>query len=226
MIMEKGTYTYEYPRPSVTTDCVIFGFDGAKLNVLLIERGIEPFKGHWAFPGGFLKMDESAENGALRELQEETGMKGAYIEQFHTFSAPERDPRGRVISIAYYALVPMQDVKGGDDAAKAQWFPVSEVPPLAFDHDYILRMAMRKLKERMHFEPVGFELLPEVFPMKALQTLYEEVLEIKFDRRNFAKKIMHYDLLTPVNETTRPFTYRFNEASYRELKQKGFRLEF
>jgi len=224
--MEKGTYTYEYPRPSVTTDCVIFGFDGEKLNVLLIERGIEPFKGHWAFPGGFLKMDEAAEDGALRELQEETGMTGAYIEQFHTFSAPERDPRGRVISIAYYALVPMQEVKGGDDAAKAQWFPVSEVPPLAFDHDYILRMAMRKLKERMHFEPVGFELLPEIFPMKSLQTLYEEVLEVKFDRRNFAKKIQHYDLLTPVNETTRPFTYRFNKASYRELKQKGFRLEF
>ncbi len=224
--MEKGTYTYEYPRPSVTTDCVIFGFDGEKLNVLLIERGIEPFKGHWAFPGGFLKMDEAAEEGALRELQEETGMTGAYIEQFHTFSAPERDPRGRVISIAYYALVPMQEVKGGDDAAKAQWFPVSEVPPLAFDHDYILRMAMRKLKERMHFEPVGFELLPEIFPMKSLQTLYEEVLEVKFDRRNFAKKILHYDLLTPVNETTRPFTYRFNKASYRELKQKGFRLEF
>ncbi len=224
--MEKGTYTYEYPRPSVTTDCVIFGFDGERLNVLLIERGIEPFKGHWAFPGGFLKMDESAEVGALRELQEETGMTGAYIEQFHTFSAPERDPRGRVISIAYYALVPMQEVKGGDDAAKAQWFPVGDVPPLAFDHDYILRMAMKKLKERMHFEPVGFELLPEVFPMKSLQTLYEEVLEVKFDRRNFAKKILHYDLLTPVNETTRPFTYRFNEASYRELKQKGFRLEF
>ncbi len=224
--MEKGTYTYEYPRPSVTTDCVIFGFDGERLNVLLIERGIEPFKGHWAFPGGFLKMDEAAEDGALRELQEETGMTGAYIEQFHTFSAPERDPRGRVISIAYYALVPMQEVKGGDDAAKAQWFPVSEVPPLAFDHDYILRMAMKKLKERMHFEPVGFELLPEIFPMKSLQTLYEEVLEVKFDRRNFAKKILHYDLLTPVNETTRPFTYRFNKASYRELKQKGFRLEF
>lgn len=224
--MEKGTYTYEYPRPSVTTDCVIFGFDGVRLNVLLIERGIEPFKGHWAFPGGFLKMDESAEDGALRELQEETGMTGAYIEQFHTFSAPERDPRGRVISIAYYALVPMQEVKGGDDAVKAQWFPVSEVPPLAFDHDYILRMAMKKLKERMHFEPVGFELLPEIFPMKSLQTLYEEVLEVKFDRRNFAKKILHYDLLTPVNETTKPFTYRFNEASYCELKQKGFRLEF
>ena len=113
----KGTYTYEYPHPSVTTDCVIFGFDGTKLRVLLVERGIEPFKGRWAFPGGFLKMDESAENGALRELQEETGLGGAYIKQFHTFSDPHRDPRERVLTVAYYALVRMQEVKGGDDAA-------------------------------------------------------------------------------------------------------------
>ena len=119
--MEELRFCYKYPHPSVTTDCVIFGFDGSRLTVLLIERGIEPFKGRWAFPGGFLRMDESAEDGALRELYEETGLRAAYIKQFHTFSDPDRDPRERVITIAYYALVRMEDVRGGDDAARADY---------------------------------------------------------------------------------------------------------
>ena len=116
-------YHYEYPHPCVTTDCVIFGFDGTRLNVLLIERGVEPFKGQWAFPGGFLKMAETALEGAKRELFEETGLKDAYIQQFHTFTDPQRDIRdgARVITIAYYALVKKSEVMGGDDAAKAQW---------------------------------------------------------------------------------------------------------
>ena len=119
---ENKKYCYKYPHPSVTTDCVIFGFDGAKLNVLLVQRGIEPYKGRWAFPGGFLNMDESTEEGALRELKEETGLEGAYIEQLGCYSAPDRDPRERVITIAYFALVKIQEVKGGDDAANAKWF--------------------------------------------------------------------------------------------------------
>ena len=119
-------YSYKYPHPSVTTDCVIFGFDGTKLQILLVERGIDPYKGKWAFPGGFIKMDESCEEGALRELKEETGLTGAYIEQFHTFSDPNRDPRERVITVAYYALVRIQDVKAGDDAAKAEWNFIKE----------------------------------------------------------------------------------------------------
>lgn len=131
-------YSYKYPHPAVTTDCVIFGFDGAKLKVLLIERGNEPYKGLWAFPGGFLNMDESAEQGARRELMEETGMVAGYMEQFHAFTDPDRDPRERVITIAYYALCNIQEVKGGDDAAKAQWFSIDEIPQLAFDHDCIL----------------------------------------------------------------------------------------
>ena len=148
--MEELNYHYKYPHPSVTTDCVIFGFDGTKLQVLLVERGLEPYKGRWAFPGGFLKMDESAETGALRELQEETGLKGAYIKQFHTFSDPDRDPRERVLTIAYYALVRMQEVKGGDDAAKAEWFALDKVPSLAFDHDLILRVALMALRKQIH----------------------------------------------------------------------------
>ena len=228
----KGTYTYDYPRPAVTTDCVIFGYDGKELKVLLIERGIEPFKGCWAFPGGFLNMDEDALAGARRELKEETGLEDAFIEQFHTFSEPGRDPRGRVITIAHYALVKIQEVEGGDDAAQARWFPIGEVPPLAFDHDRILRMAMSRLKEKIHFEPVGFELLPDVFTMPQLQNLYEAILEVHFDRRNFASKMLKLGILEntgdrPAGASSRiPVSYRFNKEKYNELKAKGFRLEF
>ena len=230
--MEEKKYCYKYPHPAVTTDCVIFGFDGSELQVLLIERGIEPFKGKWAFPGGFLNMDETAGEGAMRELKEETGLENAYIEQFNTYSEPGRDPRERVITIAHYALVRIQEVKGGDDAAKAQWFPIDKVPQLAFDHDKILRDAMRKLRERIHFEPIGFELLPEKFTMRELQILYESILGVKFDRRNFAKKMMHYELLNQLDETVRPtakrdaLLYSFNKENYELFKKKGFQLEF
>lgn len=230
--MEENKYCYKYPHAAVTTDCVIFGFDGERLQVLLIERGIEPYKGRWAFPGGFLKIDETAEEGALRELKEETGLEGAYMEQFHTFSAPERDPRKRVITIAYYALVKIQEVKGGDDAASARWFPLDDIPSLAFDHDYILRMAIQRLREQIHFQPIGFELLPEKFTLKELQLLYESILGINFDRRNFAKKMMHLEILTDLEETIWPTPkreaklYKFNAGKYEELKRKGFRLEF
>jgi 8-oxo-dGTP diphosphatase len=200
--------------------------------VLLVERGIEPFKGRWAFPGGFLKMDESAEEGALRELQEETGLKGAYIKQFHTFSDPKRDPRERVLTIAYYALVRMQEVKGGDDAARAEWFALDEVPALAFDHDLILRVALKVLRQQIHFEPIGFELLPEKFTIKELQLLYEAILDVKFDRRNFYNKMMHLEILTLLDERVfnspkkEAYLFKFNPKKYEELKQKGFRLEF
>lgn len=230
--MEQKTYTYKYPHPSVTTDCVIFGFDGSSLQVLLIERGLEPYKGKWAFPGGFVKMDESCEEGALRELQEETGLKDAYIEQFHAFSDPNRDPRERVITIAYFALVQKQEVMGGDDAAQAQWFALNEIPQLAFDHDRILRVALSRLREKIHFEPIGFELLPEKFTMKQLQLLYEAILDMRFDRGNFAKKMNHLNLLTPLDETVWPTAkreaklYSFNIENYNEMKRKGFRMEF
>lgn len=228
----ENQYCYRYPHPAVTTDCVIFGFDGERLQVLLIERGIEPFKGKWAFPGGFIKMDESAEEGALRELREETGLDNAYIEQFHTFSDPNRDPRERVITIAYLALVRLQEVKAGDDAAAARWFPIDEIPSLAFDHDHILRIALQRLREQLHFQPIGFELLPEKFTMKELQTLYESILGVSFDRRNFSKKMMHLELLIELDETVWPTRkreaklFKFNSMKYAELKQRGFRIEF
>lgn len=225
-------YCYRYPHPAVTTDCVIFGFDGERLQVLLIERGIEPFKGRWAFPGGFIKMDETAEEGALRELKEETGMENAFIQQFHTFSNPLRDPRERVITIAFYALVRILEVKGGDDAASARWFPLDEIPALAFDHDHMLRMATQRLRQEIHFHPIGFELLPEKFTLRELQSLYEAILGITFDRRNFAKKMLHLEILNELDETVWPTPKReaklfsFNAGKYEELKRKGFRMEF
>ena len=177
-------------------------------------------------------MDESALQGAKRELFEETGLKDAYIHQFHAFSDPQRDPRERVITIAYYALVRISEVKAGDDAAKAQWFPLDKVPSLAFDHDQILREATIALRRQIHFEPIGFELLPEKFTMTQLQHLYEAILDVKFDRRYFSNKMHHLGILTQLEETvTLPnkkeaFLYKFNAVNYQLLKQKGFRLEF
>jgi len=179
-----------------------------------------------------MKIDETAEECAKRELEEETGLKNASVEQFHTFSDVNRDPRERVITVAHYALVKLSDVKGGDDAVSARWFAMDEVPSLAFDHDRILRMAVNRLKERICFEPIGFELLPEVFTMTELQNLYEAILEVKFDRRNFYNKMLKLGILSeaeprPANATNRtPNKYRFNAEKYAELKQKGFRLEF
>ena len=226
-------YTYAYPHPAVTTDCVIFGYDVSEgLSVLLVQRGLEPYKGRWAFPGGFMKIDEDADTGALRELMEETGLQPDTVEQFGTFTQVDRDPRERVITIAYYALVRKADVRGGDDAAQARWFPVTQIPPLAFDHDRILRVALGKLKEKIHFEPVGFELLPEVFTMPQLQALYESILEVRFDRRNFAAKIGKLGLLTEVGDRPAgtasriPVHYAFNREKYLEMKGKGFRREF
>jgi 8-oxo-dGTP diphosphatase len=232
MVENNKMYSYKYPHPAVTADCVIFGFDGVSIKVLLIQRGIEPYKGQWAFPGGFLKMNETVEECAKRELEEETGLKSASVEQFYTFSAVNRDPRERVITVAHYALVRLSEVKGGDDAASAKWFAMNEIPSLAFDHDHILRLAVKCLKERICFEPIGFELLPEVFTMTELQNLYEAILEVKFDRRNFYNKMLKLGILSdaeprPANASRRnPCKYRLNAEKYAELKQKGFRLEF
>ena len=227
------SYTYKYPHPAVTTDCVIFGYDIKEgLSVLLVERGGEPFKGCLAFPGGFMKIDEDAETGALRELKEETGLETGQVEQFGCFTDVNRDPRERVITIAFMSLVKKTEVHGGDDAAAASWYPISEVPSLAFDHDRILRVALSRLKEQIHFKPVGFELLPEVFTLPQLQSLYESILEVTFDRRNFASKMLKLGILEDVEKrqpgtaSRIPSKYKFNKERYAEMKSKGFRLEF
>lgn len=189
------SYTYQYPHPAVATDCVVFGFDGKGLEILLIQRGVEPYKGSWAFPGGFLRINETAEECSQRELQEETGLNVHSLKQLGAFTSVHRDPRERVISIAFYTLVQPSAVTGGDDAKQACWFPVDDAPPLAFDHDYILRKAMQQLRKDIHFEPIGFELLDKAFTMSELQRLYEVILGVRFDRRNFEKKMLQTGIL-------------------------------
>lgn len=184
-------YSYQYPHPAVTTDCVIFGFDGSAINILLVERGIEPFKGSWALPGGFLKMDETVEQGALRELQEETGVTDVYLEQFHVFSDVKRDPRERVLTVAFLALVRQNSYRliAGDDASNAEWFEWNTLPPLAFDHADIIQLARKCLQQKLRIQPIAFKLLNNVFKMSELQLIYELIHETTYDRRNFARKM-------------------------------------
>ena len=232
-------YSYKYPHPAITTDCVIFSLGKKKkLQVLLVQRAGEPYKDHWALPGGFLEMRhghrETLEECAKRELLEETDYAHAdLIEQFRVYSDVDRDPRERVITVAFYALVKEEKVRGGDDAQNAQWFPIDALPEnLAFDHATILADAKEKLKEQIHFQPIGFDLLPETFSMSDLQKLYETILEVSFDRRNFYKKMNLLGILNVVEEHTEstsgrtPIKYSFNKSVYDAFKKKGFRLEF
>lgn len=167
-------YTYRYPHPAVTTDCVVFGFDGVKLNVLLIERGGEPYKGCWALPGGFLNIDEDAPDGARRELNEETGLVVKNIEQLAAFTTVDRDPRERVISIAYFTLTRISDVEGGDDAATARWFPINRVPQLAFDHRQILNLACERLAQLLKLKSGNFA--DAAFSYEELDLIYYNAL--------------------------------------------------
>src|SRR5580692_9788405 len=155
-------HTYQYPRAALTVDCVVFGLDEAELKVLLIQRGLEPFKGRWALPGGFVRVDETLDEAARRELDEETGLKNVFLEQLYTFGAVERDPRERVVSVAYYALVQLAEhpPTGASDASEAAWFPAARPPGLAFDHAEILKTAAERLRGKVRYEPIGFELLP------------------------------------------------------------------
>lgn len=230
---ERKKYCYKFPRPAVTADCIIFGFDAGELKVLLIERGIEPFKGKWAIPGGFLHGDESTEDCAKRELFEETGLENVFMEQLYTFSDPDRDPRGHIVTVAYFALVKLSDYKvtAGDDAKNAKWFGISHIPALAFDHDRILRVALSRLRGKIRYQPIGFELLPEKFTLPDLQTLYEAILEMKIDRRNFRRKIDQTGLIIDQNESVKGVPHKgakyfsFDKNKYMELVERGFNFE-
>ena len=181
-----------------------------------------------------IEKDKSIAHTAARELKEETGLKLGIrdFKEVATFSDIKRDPRERVVTIAHYALVKLSDVEANTDAEKAEWFSMKDVPSLAFDHDQILRVACSRLRQDIHFEPVGFDLMPEVFTLPQLQNLYESILEVKFDRRNFANKMKHFGMLaevedgTPRHGTRTPIKYRFDKDNYERLKAKGFQLEF
>src|SRR6184192_3013032 len=223
-------FTYQYPRAALTVDCVVFGFDEGELKVLLVERALQPFKGKWALPGGFVRVDETLDEAARRELEEEARLKNVFLEQLYTFGAVDRDPRERVVSVGYYALVKLaaHKTKAATDAADARWFPISKVPRLAFDHANILATALTRLKGKVRYQPIGFELLPPKFTLSQLQHLYEAVLETNLDKRNFRKKIIGTGLLIELDEIEQDVAHRaarlfkFDDRKYRQLVRRGF----
>ncbi|MDE6026991.1 MAG: NUDIX hydrolase [Muribaculaceae bacterium] len=210
---ERKEYAYRYPHAALTADCVIFGFDGKNLKILLIERGLEPYKGMWALPGGFMKIadpkngsfDKTIEETAQRELKEETNLSGVFMQQFKVFSRFDRDPRERVITVAFIALIGPQKYRkvveqtmAGDDAANALWWNEDMLPPMAFDHAEIIKEAKEYLAELIRIKPVAFNLLDDTFSMTELQNVYEAITGQTYDRRNFQRKALQTGMLNEV----------------------------
>ncbi|WP_309707113.1 NUDIX domain-containing protein [Armatimonas sp.] len=200
-----------FERPSVTVDVVAFTARERKLHVLLIKRGVWPFEGHWALPGGFVQMSEGLDAAAHRELAEETGIAGAeFLEQLYTFGNVDRDPRTRVISVAYYALLPEPSIapRAGTDAAEAQWWPADALPPLAFDHAEIVKTALDRLRAKLGYTSVAYALLAPEFTLTELQTVYEIILGRELDKRNFRKKMLSTELLEGLEKQRRGGAHR------------------
>lgn len=198
-------YRYAYERPAVTTDAAVFALIGHRLHLLLVERGTEPFKGKWALPGGFLQPHEDLDACARRELVEETGVDLTELAPFGTFSAPDRDPRGWVVSAGYMALTPSEGLtpKASTDAAAAQWFPVDSLPALAFDHDTIVERALAALKSRCEAYQPLFALLTPTFTLSSFQAAYEAVMGTPVDRRNLLKGLLASGLVEETGEVAR-----------------------
>ena len=228
------SYTYRYPRPALTVDCVVFGYEAStSLKVLLIRRNLPPFMGDWALPGGFVQIEESVTAAAARELKEETGVADVFLEQLYTFGDLNRDPRERVVSVAYYALISLQRhrLRASTDASDAQWFDLSDLPSLGFDHAEILNCAINRLRGKIRYEPIGFELLPETFTLSQLQRLYEQILQKDLDKRNFRKKLLKMNVLIDTGEKETGVShraahlYRFDMQKYQALRRSGDRFD-
>lgn len=227
------SYTYEYPKADHTVDAVVFGvdLDSQVLKVLVIKRGREgePFFGYWAFPGGYIDPGEDLEKALHRELEEETGLLVSYVEQLRTFGRPDRDPRGRVISTAFLALVRPTEVVGQDDAAEAEWKSVKGLTGLAFDHDEILGVALERLRSKVRWQPIGIDLLPKEFTLTCLQQVYEIILGKKLDKRNFRRRVLKIGVLKPSGTSTtrgRPAKlYKFDLVAYLRLQKEGIFFE-
>lgn len=219
----------------VAVDNVVFGWNGKALHLLLIKRNFEPYFDQWALPGGFIEYQENTEQAAQRKLFEETSLRDIFLEQLYTFSNPDRDPRNHVISVAYYALINMQkhelSKQQNIHSSAIQWVNVENIPKLAFDHNEIVQVALQRLKGKITYTPIGFELLPEKFTLSELQLLYEKILNCRIDKRNFRKKILSYNMLEPLQEYQQDVKhraaqyYRFNPQKYAELTQKGIHFE-
>jgi 8-oxo-dGTP diphosphatase len=226
-------HTYQFARPALTADIVVFALDQDDLQVMLIQRDLEPFAGQWALPGGFVRVDETLDEAATRELQEETGLTDIFLEQLYTFGIVDRDPRERVVTVAYYALVNLagHSVHASSDARNAAWFPVNELPQLAFDHKQILDVALQRLRGKVRYQPIGFELLPEKFTLRQLQHLYEIILDRPLDKRNFRKKVHGMEILKDTGEIEKDVAhraaqlFRFNKKAYDRLTKQGFNFE-
>lgn len=216
-----GTFCYAYPHPAVSTDVVLFTIRHDKLMLLLIKRRGEPFAGSWALPGGFLEIGEDLEACAARELEEETGLRDIYLEQLYTFGKPDRDPRERVISVAYYALVPSDKLepRAASDAADTGWFAMDDLPSLAFDHDRIIALAHRRLVAKLDYSTIAFQFLPGTFTLSEAQRVYEILLNAPLDKRNFRKRLRALDLLQETGKLRRAGNHR--PAREYRLRQPG-----
>ncbi|MDQ6963229.1 MAG: NUDIX domain-containing protein [Mariprofundaceae bacterium] len=203
-------YTYEYPHPSVTTDIIIFSIREKQLKLLLIKRKEPPFQGSWALPGGFVNMDESIDDAAKRELAEETGVRDVYLEQLYTYGEPNRDPRERVITVAYFALIASEHlhVQASSDAAEADWFAMDTLPDLAFDHDEMIKTAHQRLVAKLDYSTIAFQLMPQQFTLSALQEVYEIILQAEIDKRNFRKWVLALENIEETGETLRTGSHR------------------
>ncbi|MBA3541210.1 MAG: NUDIX hydrolase [Deltaproteobacteria bacterium] len=223
-------FTYEYPRAALTVDCVVFGLDETDLKVLLIQRKLAPFQHAWALPGGFMHIDETLDEAARRELAEEANVTDVYLEQLYTFSTLDRDPRERIVTVAYFALAKLSDhrIRAATDAMGVGWFALDDLPKLAFDHSEILERAQERLRGKVRYAPVGFELLPQRFSLTQLQRLYEIILGKDLDKRNFRKKILAMDLLVETDEVETGVRhraarlYKFDRRKYDRLTKQGF----
>lgn len=214
-------YNYQYPHPAVTTDIVIFTIRDGRLKLLLIRRGAEPFKGRWALPGGFVEISEDLETAARRELAEETGVSGVWLEQLYTFGRPDRDPRERVITVAYYALVPSDRlaIRAATDAEAVGWFALGELPPLAFDHAEIVAMARERLRAKLDYSTIAFQFMPARFTLSELQQVYETVLGEEIDKRNFRKWVLALEQIEETGEQRREGAHR--PAMLYRVKEPG-----
>ncbi len=216
----------------VAVDIVIFTIQAGVLKVLLVKRRIEPFLGQYAIPGGFVLEDEDLDQAALRELKEETGVGDVYLEQLYSFGDVKRDPRGRVISVAYFALISAdRPLHAGTDASEAAWWPVQQLPSLVFDHAAILKYSLERLRNKLEYTTVGFQLLPEKFTLTELQAVYEAILEKTLDKRNFRRKMAQLKILKPLKEYQhggrRPAQlFRFVAPRFEKLKDKGILFPF